>query len=387
MSNVKAAVLRAPGEIQIQEFPYPTLRGGDVILRMEMAGICGTDKHTYRGATIQYADTAAQMSTPFPIIQGHEIVGTVAEIHPDAAYRLEFYGKRLKVGDRVVICPDVICGRCWYCRHVAGYPLCENLRSYGNSYSCADPPHLFGGFAEYIYIAPNVFVYKVPVDLPPNMAVMAELMAVTASLDKAREFSSLGGEGFHSGDTVVIQGVGPLGIVHVIKARMLGAGEIIAIDHSPLRLNLAKRFGADTLLDLSRTTLTERAEAVRAATQGRGADLVIECAGEPEAFLEGVELARMGGMYIVAGVFSERGAITMSPHRHILAKNLRIIGVRNHPYTAYGPAMELMRKWRDRLPWQEFVTHRYPVVEAAAAMTRSLELDTMKVVIEAAADV
>jgi L-iditol 2-dehydrogenase len=72
----------------------------------------------------------------------------------------------------------------------------------------------------------------------------------------------------------------------------------------------------------------------------------------------------------------------MSPHRHILAKHLRIIGIRNHPYTGYGPAMELMRRWQDRFPWREFVTHRYPVTEAVAAMIRSCEPDTMKVVIE-----
>ena len=382
MSGVKAAVLAGPGEIRIQEFPYPKLQGQDMILRVEMAGICGTDKHTFQGATLQYAGSAAEAQTPFPIIQGHEVVGVVADIHPTAAVSMEFYGKPLRAGDRVVICPDVICGRCWYCRHVAGYPLCKNLRSYGNTYTCAEPPHLLGGFAEYMYIGPQTFVYRVLDGLPPESAVMAELMAVSASLDKAREFSSLGGEGFQSGATVVVQGVGPLGLVHVVKARVLGAGEIIAIDRSPFRLDLARRFGADTVLDITRTTPVERIDAVRAATDGRGADLVIECAGEPEAFLEGVELVRMGGMYIVAGVFTERGTIAMSPHRHILAKNLRIIGIRNHPYTGYGPALELLHRWGDRFPWRKFVTDRFSVNRAAEAMRRSFDAETMKVVIE-----
>lgn len=382
MLGVKAAVLLAPGEIHVQEFPYPTLRGHDMILRVEMSGICGTDKHTFRGATLQYAGTAAQMHTPFPIIQGHEVVGTVADIHPDAAASMEFYGRPLRPGDRVVICPDIICGRCWYCRHIAGYSLCENLRSYGNSFTCAEPPHLFGGFADCMYILPQTFVYRVPEDLPPEVAVMTELLAVTASLDKAREFSALGGEGFQSGDTIVVQGAGPLGILHILKARILGAGEIIAIDRSAHRLNLAKRFGADMVLDLSSTTQEERIDVVRSSTGGRGADLVVECAGEPEAFLEGIEMLRMGGMYIVTGMFAEQGTVRVSPHRHVLAKNLRIIGIRNHPYTAYGPAMELMRKWRDRFPWREFVSDRFPVRDSATAMRRSFEPDTMKVVIE-----
>ena len=219
--SVRAAVLAAPGRYELQEFPYPRLADGALLMQVEMVGICGTDKHTYAGETKQYAGTPAETDTPFPIIQGHENVGVVAEITPTAAERIEFYGRRLAVGDRITMCPDVVCGRCYECTHVMGYVWCENSECYGNSFTSADPPHLLGGMAEYMYLRPDTFVYKVPDGLSPRVAVLAELMACTASLDKLKEFSSYALEGFNSGDTVVVIGTGPLGLLHVAKADMM----------------------------------------------------------------------------------------------------------------------------------------------------------------------
>ena len=238
--QVKAAVMVAPGRIETRRFPYPRLsEPGSLVMRMELSGICGTDKHTYRGETTQYAGTDAQSGTPFPIIPGHENVGTIAEVCPPDHDLRDFDGNPLRIGDRIVMCPDVFCGTCYYCRHGAGFVWCDNIRGYGNAFSCAQPPHLMGGWAEYVYLRPDVHIYKVPDGLPPNIAVMAEVMAVTWNLDKAKEFSSLANEGFGSGDTVAVQGVGPLGLLHVFKARIMGAGTIIAFDRSAYRLALA----------------------------------------------------------------------------------------------------------------------------------------------------
>ena len=244
--SVRAAVLAAPGRYELQEFPYPRLADGALLMQVEMVGICGTDKHTYAGETKQYAGTPAETDTPFPIIQGHENVGVVAEITPTAAERIEFYGRRLAVGDRITMCPDVVCGRCYECTHVMGYVWCENSECYGNSFTSAEPPHLLGGMAEYMYLRPDTFVYKVPDGLSPRVAVLAELMACTASLDKLKEFSSYALEGFNSGDTVVVIGTGPLGLLHVAKADMMGAGQIIATDLSEHRLAWARRCGASS---------------------------------------------------------------------------------------------------------------------------------------------
>jgi L-iditol 2-dehydrogenase len=346
-----------------------------------MCGICGTDKHTWRGENVQYAGTEAETDTPFPIIPGHEVIGVVAAINDRVKPRLDYNGERLRVGDRIVLCPDVICGECFECRHTFAYPWCENLRGYGNAFTSTEPPHLFGGWAEYMYILPNAFVYKVPEGLPDRVAVMAELMAVSYNLDKVQEFFTLSGEGFAVGNTVVVQGAGPMGICHIIKARMMGAGDIIATDRSDFRLDLAKAFGADHGLNVDQTTASERIEFVRSLTRGRGADIVAECVGIAEVVPEGIEMLRKGGFYIEAGNFVEMGEVSLSPHRHFCAKNIRLIGMTNHPFTGYTPSMEMMHRQAHLFPFEEFVTHAYPLAQTEDALLKSMEPDCMKVVI------
>ena len=380
--NVRAAVMVHPGKIEIQEFPFPQLEDGAVLLKVEMCGICGTDKHTWRGETKQYAGTDAESDTPFPIIPGHEIIGVVAEINDSERPRLDFNGEPLRVGDRVALCPDVVCGECYECRHTFAFPWCENLRGYGNAFTSAEAPHLFGGWAEYMYILPKAFLYKVPEGIPLRVAVMAELMAVSYNLDKTKELFTLTGDGFATGSTVVIQGVGPMGICHLIKARVMGAGNIIAIDRSEYRLGLAAEFGADHTVNAAETTSEERIEFVRSLTHGRGADIVIECAGIAEVVPEGLDMTRKGGIYLEPGNFAETGEVSLSPHRHFCSKNIRLIGMTNHPFTGYTPSMELMQRYADRFPFEKFVSHEYPLLETESAMLQSMEPEEcMKVVV------
>lgn len=379
--SVRAAVMVRPGKIEIQEFPFPSLTDGALLLKVEMCGICGTDKHTWRGETQQYAGTFSQSATPFPIIPGHEVIGVIAEVDDRRGPRRDFNGEPLKVGDRVALCPDVICGTCYGCRHSFGYPRCENLRGYGNAFTSAQAPHLFGGWAEYMYILPNAFIYKVPEELPTRVAVMLELMAVAYNLDKAKESYHLSGDGFASAGTVVIQGVGPMGLCHVIKARMLGAGDIIVADISGYRLELAKAFGADYTLDVSQTTMQERISFVRELTHGRGADVVVECVGIAQVLPEGLEMLRTGGTFIEAGNFVDTGEVSLNPHRHLCAKNVHLIGITNHPFTGYTPSMKLMDKYARYFPFDRFVTHEYPLVETERALLHSMQPDCMKVVV------
>ena len=353
-----------------------------MLLKVEMCGICGTDKHTWRGETKQYAGTDAESDTPFPIIPGHEIIGVVAEINDRVRPRLDFNGELLRVGDRVALCPDVVCGECYECRHTFAFPWCENLRGYGNAFTSAESPHLFGGWAEYMYILPNAFLYKVPEGIPLRVAVMAELMAVSYNLDKTKELFTLTGDGFATGSTVVIQGVGPMGICHLIKARVMGAGNIIAIDRSEYRLGLAAEFGADHTVNAAETTSEERIEFVRSLTHGRGADIVVECAGIAEVVPEGLDMTRKGGIYLEPGNFAETGEVSLSPHRHFCSKNIRLIGMTNHPFTGYTPSMELMQRYADRFPFEKFVSHEYPLLETESAMLQSMEPEEcMKVVV------
>lgn len=379
MTEVRAAVLTAPGSYEVQSFPWPSLEDGAALMQMEMSGICGTDKHTYMGETKQYAGTPAETTTPFPIIQGHENVGVISELGRGAAEGLEFHGRPLKVGDRVTMCPDVVCGRCHECKHVMGYVWCENVRCYGNSLTSAEPPHLFGGWAEQMYLRPDAFVYKVPSGLSARVAVLAELMACTASLDKVKEFSSYALEGFNSGDTVVVIGSGPLGLLHVAKADMMGAGQVIASDLSETRLAFAKRMGADVTMNVSQTSAEERIELVRQLTGGRGADLVLHMANTPQSFIEGIEMLKRGGMMLEMGNFADTGEVAINVHRHVCSKNIRLIGITNHPSTGYGPALALMERHADRYPFEEMVSHQFSLADVDIAMRTSMDPTSLKV--------
>lgn len=383
MAQVTAAVLTGPGRLEVREFPRPRVEPHQALIRMELSGICGTDKHCYKGEGLVYAGTMMETTPTFPIIPGHENVGVIDEIGAVARERLDFSGRPLAVGDRVVMCPDVVCGTCWYCRNLHGMPWCENVRCYGMSITCDEPPHLFGGWADYMLVDTDVFVYKVPASLSPELAVLAEPLVVTATLEKAKEMHTSAREGFTSGDTVVIQGVGPLGLFHVMRARMLGAGHIVAVDLSPERLAMAIRFGATATLRVDETTSEERVQSVRDLTEGRGADVAVDCAGVPQVLPEGLEMLRKGGTYIECGAFVEMGTVAISPHRHLCSKSVRLIGSTNHPYTGYDGMLRQMEIYGEAMDMVSIITDSFPIRDAEAALMRSMELSSGKVVIDA----
>lgn len=381
-NTVNAAVLAAPGKIEIRTFKMPKLGKGAAIGRVVAAGICGTDKHTYRGESVQYKGTSNEINIPYPIIQGHENVLVIEEIDEEGARNLEFGGTVLRPGDRVTMCPDVVCGTCWFCKNFPNYPWCDHmLFSYGNMRSCNDGNHLYGGFSEYIYIEPGTRLYKVPDELPDNIAALTEVMCVTWTLDKAKEFNSFSREGFNFNDTLVVQGVGPLGLAHIIKARMMGAGKIIATDVSDYKLEISRAFGADVTLNVNKTTEEERIERVMQETKGRGADLCVECVGRPHVVPEGLKMLRRAGMYLEPGNFVDCGAIPLNIHE-ICSKNLRIIGMCNHSHTGYQDSMEMMVRTLNQFPWQRFISHMYPLDCAEEAILKSMSDESMKVLIK-----
>lgn len=381
IDRVLAATLIEPGKYELREYPFPEPGPGSVLVRMELSGICGTDKHTYQGYTTQYAGTGDGKQIRFPIIQGHENVGTVAAIGGSGEYR-DFEGIPLAIGDRVVVGANVCCGECYYCRHDFPYYFCQNMTDYGNNLCAADPPHLFGGWSQYIYIIPGSFLVRVPDDLPSEVAVLTEVMAVTVGLDRAKQMSAFPSDSFLFDDTVVVLGVGPLGMCFLMKARMLGAGNIIAVDLSDYRLQFAKRLGADHVLNASNTAVAERLQFVRDLTYGRGADMVIETAGVPRAVPEGLEMLRLGGLLVEAGNFSDLGEVGINPHRHLCSKSVRILGVGGEEPASYGPSMRQMVRYMRSHPLREFVSHRFPLRDVEAAVHKSIAPDSMKVAIE-----
>src|SRR6202789_3550342 len=266
--SVLTATLVEPGRYEMREYPLPAPAPGCVLLKMELSGICGTDKHTFQGYTAQYGGRALE----FPIIQGHENVGTIAAIGGDGNYT-DFEGIPLREGDRVVVGANVCCGQCYYCRHDFPYYCCERTTDYGNYLSAKNPPHLFGGWSQYMYIVPGSFLVKVPDEVPPGVGVLTETFAVSVGLDRAKQMSAFPSESFRFDDAVVVLGVGPLGMCFLMKARMLGAGTIVAVDLSDYRLTTAKRLGADHVLNVSGATAADRLAFVRDLTKARGPEL------------------------------------------------------------------------------------------------------------------
>jgi len=375
--NVLAATLIAPGRLELRRYPYPDrLEPGAVLLEMLASGICGTDKHTYRGETQQYAGTDHASSTPFPIIQGHENVGIVSDIGDGGA--TAFDGTPLAIGDRVVPAPNRACGTCEYCVADFPYYFCRRLENYGNSLTSAEAPHLFGGWAEYLYLRPGTPVFKVPEGLPTEVAVLTELFAVTHSLDLAAAMPRPGG--FRPGDTVAVVGAGPIGIVHAAKARLMGASAVIAIDPFEARLSLTVELGATHSL-VARADDREVLDFVRHVTGGRGVDVVVDGTGYPASFGPSLELLRDGGTLLEVGAFVDLGTVPVNPAT-ILGRNLSIVGVAGEDARAYDRTLAMLAEHHHHVPFERAVTHTFPLEQAEQAMQTALAADTaMKVVI------
>jgi threonine dehydrogenase-like Zn-dependent dehydrogenase len=374
--SVLAATLVAPGELVLNRFPYPkSLEHGAVLVKMLASGICGTDKHTFRGETEQYAGTDHARTTPFPIIQGHENVAIVTEIGDGGA--LAFDGSPLRVGDRVVPAPNRACGVCDFCRGDFPYYFCRNLENYGNSLSCADAPHLFGGWAEYLYLRPGTPVFKVPDDLPDNVAVLTELFAVTHSLDLVAKMPRPGG--FRAGDTVAVIGVGPVGVVHVAKAALLGASRVIAVDRFAERVEIGRALGAtDCLVAVDGVDI---AAAIRDLTGGAGVDIAVDATGHPSSFEVALAVLRDGGTLLEVGAFVDLGPVALNP-ADLLGRNLTLVGVAGEDARAYDATLAMLAANYQRVPFHRAVTHTFPLERAADAMRTALGAgDAMKVVI------
>ena len=359
--------MQGPGRVSVERFPDPDPAPGAVVLAVEYSGICGTDKHTWRGESIQYAGTDHERGAAYPLICGHENVGVVQAIGPGDP-PLDADGQPIAVGDRVVPAPNLTCGRCRFCLgHGYPYYLCTALQDYGNSLSCADPPHLFGGWAERMYLLPETRLFRVPDHLPSQIAALTELMAVTNGLDTARLLAPAG-SGFRFGDTVAVLGAGPLGLVHLAKAEMLGAGRLIAVDLLAGRLEQARAFGADLTLDASATTAGERRQAVLDATAGLGADVVVDCSGVAVTFPEALDLARPGGTVIEAGAFVDLGPVDVNPNSQICTRGLTVLGVGGETLDQYPAALRMLERHRGRFPFDRMITHRVGLDEVGSAL-------------------
>ena len=373
--SVRAAVMTAPGELEVQRFDVPEPEPGAVLMRVRLSGICGTDKHTFRGETIQYAGTPHERRIDYPLICGHENVGVVEATGGEV---LAADGTPLRPGDRIVPGANVPCGACWYCLTDQPYYLCERLEDYGNSLNVSRAPSLFGGWSELMYLLPRTPLFRVPDGLPDELAVLTEVMAVTHGVETARRVANV-----DFGESIVVYGVGPLGLCHLIKSRLLGCGKLVAIDRFASRLETAAELGATLTLNASELDAEELVVRVREHT-ARGADVVHDCSGVPETFVNALRMVRVGGVVVESGAFVDLGPVEINPNRDICTTNVTVIGIGGERATSYAPSLELFARHRDRLPLDRIVTHRLRLEDAREALELAQHDGAMKVVLDPA---
>jgi L-iditol 2-dehydrogenase len=352
---VKAVAMTAPGKTEMRTYPYPQMDHESAILKVEMSGICGTDRHIYKGEAQQLRGKSI-----FPYVGGHEVIGTIVEIGDNAARAMDYDCQPLKPGDRVAIAVEVNCGQCWYCRHHYNNTTCENqIMAYGLHPNADVKPYLRGGFAEYMYIRPGTHLFKVPEELPTDVAVFVEEMAVAYhSLARASGPFAAVNEGFGPGMSVAVLGNGPLGILHGIMASIQGAGLRIATDLSDLRLSKAKELYADVTINASHVPVEDRIQQVKDLTEGVGPDLVIESAGEPEVFVEALRMVRKGGTVIEVGNWVDLGkSVSLDVMKHIASKNLHIHSV-FHCGTNWRPVLKILQQQSSRYNFPSLISHR-----------------------------
>jgi L-iditol 2-dehydrogenase len=308
-----------------------------VLLETVASEVCGTDVHLHHGRL---------EGVPYPIIPGHVSVGRILEAR---GVDVDAVGNPLTVGD-VVTFYDVheVCGECWHCA-VAGQPnRCPHRQVYGITYPVADG--LLGGWAEQIYLKPGVRAIKLPGGVSADTVIGGGCGLFTG-------FGAVERSTLEMGDVVVVQGSGPVGLSATAFARLRGAGTVVTIGAPEARLTLARELGADLVLSIDDTEPAERVERIRELTNGRGADVVIEAAGNPVAVNEGFPLLRDGGTYVIAGHYTDVGSVEINPHLDINRKHADVRGQWGTAFRHVVRALTLVQK--HELPFARVIGARY----------------------------
>ena len=357
MSAPKAA-------LEVREHRRPSLQDGGLLLETLASEVCGTDVHLHDG----HLDTV-----PWPIIPGHVSCGRVVEAKGSPK---DPFGEEIVPGD-VVTFYDVFgqCGSCYSCLVAKQETRCPHRRVYGITTSANDG--LLGGWSTHIELRPGVKTLKLR-----DVSVL-EFMGGGCGLPTG--FSAVERGGVVFGDTVVIQGAGPVGQSAAIFAKLCGAGRVLMIGGPKDRIEAARARGLDDGLDITEAkSAAERRSWVLERTQQRGADLAIEATGNPAAVKEALEFVRDGGRVVVVGQYTDAGDITISPHRHLNRKHITLLGSWGYEFRHLFLSLEGLRRTRSRFDWGGFVTREYTLDQAGAAIADMREQRVLKALVRPA---
>lgn len=341
----RAALFFGPGKpMELVELPVPDPAPGAVVVRVTRANICGSDLHIWRGDGY-----LAAMAREDGRIIGHEMTGVVHALGEGVT--TDWAGAPLGVGDRVVYQYFAPCGRCRTCVHGMTEACARSFKVLQGRPT--DFPHFRGAYADYFYVTPQMAIYKVPDTLSDTM--VAGVNCALAQVIMGLERVAVG-----MGDRVVVQGAGGLGLYAVAVARDRGAESVIVIDTLPDRLDLARRMGADHVIDMREVATADgRVEAVKELTGGWGADVVCELVGKAEAITEGLRMVGLGGRYLEIGTFYPGSTLELDPGFLVMA-NVRVEAVAAYDARSLQRSLSFLTRHVHDLPLDHVVVD-YPL--------------------------
>jgi 2-desacetyl-2-hydroxyethyl bacteriochlorophyllide A dehydrogenase len=336
---MRAALFPTPGEVSIVERETPVPTEGHALVRVEASGVCGTDLHIFQG----------EFPAQFPIIPGHEFAGVVEQV-----------GQRvsaLRPGDRVVIDPNLNCGTCRPCQRGLTH-LCQNLVAIGVT--------LDGGFSTHCSV-PARQLYKMPPQMSFEVGAMAEPVACCVhGIERAQ---------VRPGEVAVLLGAGLIGLVMLQLALLRGAASVIVSEPDAAKRELAMALGASAAVDPGSE---DPMEAVRKATGGSGADVVIDCVGGRETAQQALGLPGEGGRVLLFGVAPPDAEVTIKPY-DIYAREIVITGSFINPFT-HGAALALLASGRVRV--SEIISHRMTLGQVPEALGMLGARQARKIIVE-----
>jgi threonine dehydrogenase-like Zn-dependent dehydrogenase len=344
------AVLMQPGKpLELQTLPTPEVEPGGLLVRNTAAAICGSDLHYWRNDN-NYSGPDMHR------VPGHEFTGVVHTLGKGVT--TDSLRRPLREGDRIAFPFFTPCNRCYWC--VRGeHHACPHRHRRSQQFTLKEYPYCDGGYAEYYYLPPGHYVFKVPDELPDEAIppVNCALCQVLHGIEYAD---------MKFGDTIVIQGAGGLGIYAAAVAAEKGASRVISIDGQPGRLAMARQCGATDIIDMNEHPTAEaRVKRVKELTDGRGADVVVEVVGIAAATLEGLDMVRFNGTFVDIGNIVPQ-TITL-PATKVITQQIRWKGLMHYNPWIMPSALDFLVRTKEKYPLSKVVSHSFPLSEVNKA--------------------